>query len=214
MVATIKYPQLHDEQWIRNKYLTERLNQRQIAELLNCTHNAVQKALQRFNIETRPQENFPGSNAPRPRKNLDTLHNEEWLIDQYVTQNKPANQIATELGVSHPTVFWALEKFEIPIRRQYLPVQQNFAEVIEKLQNREWLSDQYLNQKKTVLRIAAELNISRRKVELALRRANITIRSFKTIERKSSLDTIRGSTRYHAWKIACLRRDNFNFTKP
>ena len=57
-----------------------------------------------------------GSHAPRPRKNLDTVHNEAWLRARYVDDRMSAPQIAALVGCSHPTIFHALRKFGIPSR--------------------------------------------------------------------------------------------------
>lgn len=54
-----------------------------------------------------------GSNAPRPRKNRDTLHNEAWLRARYIDEGLNANEIARLLGCSGPSVVWALDKFGI-----------------------------------------------------------------------------------------------------
>jgi hypothetical protein len=57
-----------------------------------------------------------GSNAPRPRKNKDTLHNEVWLRGKYLDERLSANDIAALVDCSQPTVLWALRKFGIPAR--------------------------------------------------------------------------------------------------
>lgn len=57
-----------------------------------------------------------GSHAPRPRKNLKTLHNESWLRARYLDESLSANDIARMLGCTQPSVLWALRKFGIPVR--------------------------------------------------------------------------------------------------
>jgi len=59
-----------------------------------------------------------GSHAPRPRKNKDTLHREEWLRSRYIDERLSANDIAALLGCSQPSVLFALRKFSIPIRNR------------------------------------------------------------------------------------------------
>ncbi len=56
------------------------------------------------------------SDSPRPRKNVDTLHNEAWLREHYVEKKWTMGQLSSVCNCSTPTVKWALEKFGIPIR--------------------------------------------------------------------------------------------------
>ncbi len=58
----------------------------------------------------------PGSNAPRPKGNWDTLHNEAWLRARYLDDRLGLSQIAALVGVKKPTVQWAMRKFDIPTR--------------------------------------------------------------------------------------------------
>ena len=59
---------------------------------------------------------MPGSHAPRPRQNQDTLHNEAWLRARYIDELLSMDQIAAQLGCSKQSVQWALRKFQIQIR--------------------------------------------------------------------------------------------------
>lgn len=58
------------------------------------------------------------THAPRPRKNKDTLHREEWLRAKYLDERLSANDIARLLECSQPSVLFALRKFSIPIRNR------------------------------------------------------------------------------------------------
>ncbi len=44
----------------------------------------------------------------------------DWLFDQYVNQNKTANQIASDLNINSTTILRYLHQFNIPIKQQYL----------------------------------------------------------------------------------------------
>jgi transposase-like protein len=57
-----------------------------------------------------------GSNAPRPKKNRETLHNEKWLRRHYIDQDMTASDIARLLGCAVPSVIWALNKFGIKVK--------------------------------------------------------------------------------------------------
>lgn len=56
------------------------------------------------------------SNAPRPRKNVDTLHNEAWLRERYVDKRMSAGEIAILCNCTTQSVRHALDKFNIPLR--------------------------------------------------------------------------------------------------
>lgn len=59
---------------------------------------------------------WTGSDAPRPKKNVDTLHREEWLVEHYVTKRMGMGEIAVLCSCSVPAVYHALHKFGIPLR--------------------------------------------------------------------------------------------------
>lgn len=59
---------------------------------------------------------MPGSNAPRPKKNRDTLHNEAWLRQKYLEEELSSTDIARICDCSVPAVCWALRKFRIATR--------------------------------------------------------------------------------------------------
>ncbi len=56
------------------------------------------------------------AHAPRPKKNKDTLHNEEWLRHHYLDLDMNAAELGRMLGCSRNSVHWALEKFGLPRR--------------------------------------------------------------------------------------------------
>ncbi len=55
--------------------------------------------------------------TPRPKKNHDTLHNEEWLRLHYLDLKLSMRDIAKMVGTTPPSVKWAMEKFGIQARR-------------------------------------------------------------------------------------------------
>jgi hypothetical protein len=59
---------------------------------------------------------WTGSNAPRPRKYKDTLHNEAWLRTKYLDEKLSTTEIGDQLGCPHETVKWAIRKWNITAR--------------------------------------------------------------------------------------------------
>lgn len=74
-----------------------------------CSHRCHMLAL-------RPIIEVRGSHSPRPKKNRDTLHNEQWLRARYLDEAMSMDQIGAQLGCSKQSVAWALKKFAIPSR--------------------------------------------------------------------------------------------------
>ena len=59
-----------------------------------------------------------GSHAPRPRKNLSTIHTDGWLYQKYVVEQLSTTDIGKMLGVPRVTVKWHLRKQGIKSRSQ------------------------------------------------------------------------------------------------
>lgn len=57
-----------------------------------------------------------GSHAPRPRKNVDTVHNPAWLHARYHGDGLSTSQIAQLVACSTPTIKWAMNKYGIQTR--------------------------------------------------------------------------------------------------
>ncbi|MFA7120644.1 MAG: hypothetical protein WC277_04145 [Bacilli bacterium] len=49
-----KFPQLHDEAWLRQKYSVEVLTPKEIAESLGCAPSSVSAALAQYKIQSLP----------------------------------------------------------------------------------------------------------------------------------------------------------------
>lgn len=64
----------------------------------------------------RPPLEHPGSHAPRPKKALDTLHNEAWLRSRYLTDGLGTPAIAALCDVTVQSVVSAMRKFGIERR--------------------------------------------------------------------------------------------------
>lgn len=92
-----KYPQLTDAAWLRQRYEVEQLSLEAIAkEVGGAAPSTVWKALGNAGILCRA--------GNREYARDERLHSKEWLEDQYVTQNKTAEAIAEEFGLSLPTL--------------------------------------------------------------------------------------------------------------
>ena len=108
-----KYPELNDEEWLRQKFVDEGLSRHAISKLIGGGHNlitSVKYALERFDIIAK---------TPRGGKSSDfsELNDRDTLFDLYVVQGLSMNRIAEIIGAkSQNTVKLALVRFEIPCR--------------------------------------------------------------------------------------------------
>lgn len=118
MPYTKKYEKtLYNRDWLYDRYIKRKMTADAIAKEIGCSPSAIPKRLKIFKIRIRTISEVqklaphPGSHAPRPKKNKDTLHNELWLRKAY--KNKNASDIAKELNCGVPSVISALKKFGI-----------------------------------------------------------------------------------------------------
>jgi hypothetical protein len=82
----------------------------------NIAHGTKKEKVKQTNLDRY------GTEAISQRHMLDViplLNDPGWLIDQYLTQNKTATQISSELGVTGKTVLEYLRKSEIEIRTNF-----------------------------------------------------------------------------------------------
>lgn len=72
-----------------------------------------------------PDTEFKPGTHWRPRK---LFWDREWLYAEYVTKKRPANEIATEFGVTESAILFWLEKHSIPTRSmQEIRVQKHWG---------------------------------------------------------------------------------------
>lgn len=116
---------LYDAEWLRREYVENGKNAAQIAREIQTTRQAVLSRLRRVGIEVRSvgdtqrarTDERRGSHTPRPkRKFLETLNNQAWLNDHYVTQAMSIPQVAIAAGASVPATWAALVRAGVDVR--------------------------------------------------------------------------------------------------
>lgn len=103
MSTKSQFPILNDADWLRERYITDRLTAKQIAEEVGCHRESVTRALLRFGI--RPERRGP--------TRYKQLADAEWLAAEIAV--KPLRQIADEIGCSYSGVVAAARKFDIEV---------------------------------------------------------------------------------------------------
>jgi hypothetical protein len=100
--------------------------------------------------------------------------NEKWLKEQYLEKKRSAQDISKEIGVSNVTILRKLRKLSVKIRT---PAEETLiktnSEASVLYRDRDWLYDQYINQKKHLEVIAREINCDSSILSDWLKRFNI-----------------------------------------
>jgi 5-methylcytosine-specific restriction endonuclease McrA len=90
-----------NKKWLEEKYCSENLSQKEIADMVGIHDTTLGYWLRKFNIQARHDS----------KRMTELYADKEWLYNQYFVQEKSGYAIAEECGVSfHPVYYW-LKKF-------------------------------------------------------------------------------------------------------
>lgn len=181
-MSNLKYSQLQNKQWLEQKYKQEKLSTVKIAHVIGFSTSAVLYALKKHEIKTREMSDAC-SIAERKNKNK-LLSDEEWLRKQYIENLLSTHEIAKLAGSSQKRVCLYLKKYGIPsrsislakkIRHKNRPIKSKY----DKLNNREWLEEKYVQEKLSSHDIAKMLDCSPGLVVYYLHKYKINFRKYK-----------------------------------
>lgn len=173
---------LHNSDWLREQYVDQHRSTYDIAEELDISKSAVSDWLDRHNIEKRGDLDAFG------KQPVDELKDEEWLREQYVTQERSTYDIADELGVVKTTVANWMRKHGIEFRSSSERVAKGN---ITPLKDEDWLSEQYVNQERSMDDIAEDLDLSQGAVQNWLENHGIDRRSGHDALTEGNLEPLR-----------------------
>ena len=118
-IKQIKFPLLYNEEWLREKYISQTFTTQEISELIGCSKNVVRTALLSFNIQLRTA----GESISLRSKRLgfttqyEQLQDKNWLNQKYWVENLSLNEIAQLVGAKNSnSVKQALEHAGIKLR--------------------------------------------------------------------------------------------------
>ena len=158
--------------YLIDMYVNKRNTLKEISNIVGCSRDVVANTMKRFGIERRG-----GSYAQGISKDiLDKLNDKDWLYDQYVTNNKNTYQLGEELGCSNSTIINYLKNHDIYIR-QGTESRGISKELLDKLNDKDWLYDQYIVQRKNTYQLAEELVCSHNTINRYLKKNGISIRT-------------------------------------
>lgn len=143
-----------DKDWLRNKYLQERLSTVEIAKLLNCGQPSVYRHLKKYNIPTRNSKSAAIDRKKKGFKNS-LLRDREWLFDKYIVDKLNSYQIAELANSNQKSVLASLKFHNIKSRNiSESKINQYNIEKHNKplfkyceLNNKDWLKKKYVDEK-------------------------------------------------------------------
>lgn len=141
---------LSDPEWLREKYVEEKLTVRDIADICDCCRATAHKKLVSQNIEIRPSGGGVEGNIPDER-----LADKEWLKEQYREKKKSMVTISDECGCHHKTVGSWLRRHNI---ETFEGGYQEPAD--ERLTDADWLWQHYIEYEKSIPEIANKIGCS------------------------------------------------------
>lgn len=148
----------HDKQLLDRLYSQELMSDVEIADELGCSHATISVWRSKHGIPTRsPSE--ATSLSGHGRTTYAKLSDRDWLREQYVKKQRSDPDIADELDCSVGAVGTARRNHNIPTRDRSVAVSIGKAPdgVYEKVSDRDWLHEQYVELEKSDYTIAAEL---------------------------------------------------------
>lgn len=106
------YKLINNLEYLKKLYVEQKLTCPQIAEILSCGQQTVNRRLKKAGIELKTFEDRMLDKNPKLKK----LRSKNWLYQRYITEDKTMAEIAEELSTSPTMVSGWLDKHEIPTK--------------------------------------------------------------------------------------------------
>lgn len=193
------------EKWLREQYRDLSRSSIEIADQCDVHPATICKWIDRHGIEARSDkeqaENYYEKNEPT------VLRDKGWLESKYIEDDLTTYEIANKCDVTRMTVTYWLEKHNIPIDD---PSPSSWGD-IEKLEDEDWLRDQYVERQKDTPEIADSINVASTTVGVWMEKHGIDRRDQSG---QNSRFWRGGSERYYGprWdhqREKALRRDQY-----
>lgn len=103
-----------NKEWLEKKYLGEELSTTKIGRLCKVNGITISRQLKKHNI---PIRNNSERHLGQIAWNMIWNNiNRKWLYNKYIEEKLPMGKIAKLYGVSLPTIYRCLKRFNIPVR--------------------------------------------------------------------------------------------------
>lgn len=174
-----QYKKLDDREFLLQKYLVEKLNQREIAKIIGCTTWSINNALKKHNIPIRSRSaalSLRYERKPHLSK-YPLLENKDWLYKQAIVERKSYQEICNMVGSkSTQHIVQMLKKHNLFERRRLYPrVVGKSVHAI--LNNVAWIYNKYVVEKLSTEDIAKITDTNCGSVRQALNRWGIKVRN-------------------------------------
>lgn len=166
-------PRYRDEEWLRQKYHGEKLTYDEIASLCDCSKSVIGKWVKSHDIEPRSisEARLLAVKDDRPE-----WATEERLRELYWDKMMSVYEIADRVGYSHQNVQHHLNRTGVNTRS--LAEANRIRDGEKKYHDDVWLRDQYVEQGKSTVKLAEELNTSSSAIRYWLIKHGIPVREF------------------------------------
>src|SRR5436853_5529726 len=104
-MPSLSHPLLGSKEWLHQRYIVECKSTDAIAKELGCTKHSVLRALRRHDLVVR-----------RHTSRFPLLNDKQWLVSQYVTEERSLLQIASEADCTTGSVATALYAQGVTLR--------------------------------------------------------------------------------------------------
>jgi len=155
-------PKYRDEEWLREQYVEKEKTTRDIASECCCVSSTVSRWLEEHGIEGR------GRHPPPPDERL---KDGEWLREQYTDLGRSTEEIGALCGCHAATIARWLHRHGIDLKESGRQTTDN------RLKDREWVREQYVEHHNTTYDIAEECGCCATTVGTWLEKHGIKTRS-------------------------------------
>jgi predicted DNA-binding protein YlxM (UPF0122 family) len=136
-----------NKDWLKQKYIEERLSICRIANKYKTTNGVVKYWLKKFGITLRSRRESKILRDKNNQKNKQYC-NKSWLYNKYLNEKLSSIQIAGLCEVTRETIYCWLHKFDIPLH----------SETEERLyQDRDWLYQKYIEERLSTIKIGKQI---------------------------------------------------------
>jgi len=182
---------LYDKEWLTQKYVEEKLNAREMADLIGCSDKALIRAIKRFKIPTRNHKERIHLWLSKKYPNNTLVEDEEWLRKKYEEEKVSLGKIKQITHTTKARINDNMKKFGIMTRVRQETCYLNWYSKnsdLRLLRDRDWLYDQYINKRKSSTEIAEMIGCTSPTVLRHLRKHNIEVRFQKKRKKRQAIE--------------------------
>lgn len=151
-----------DATWLRLQYWHEGKSQRQIANEMEVSKTTIAKWMRRFNI---PRRHGSAAYLARGKRVHPQLHDETWLKNAYIHEDRTLSDIANELNVGLATVHRHLKNFSIHKGKT------------RPFHFKQWLKRAYMEEGRSLVEIARKQGVSVGTIQYWMNRHRLSART-------------------------------------